>query len=143
MSGGGGRKRLLGAFLEEEVLPRLFERLDQAFPEFGWEATQDGWVATNRDTTKRLLDARPERVICNRPFGFYAHGGQSVTWVAYLNGGRVPRGQAFLETARKLCELAGVPFPDREVSAEELRAIQEAEGRRTALEAVIAIVQRA
>ncbi|MCO5166612.1 MAG: toprim domain-containing protein [Planctomycetes bacterium] len=140
--GDGGCKRPLGVFLEEEVLPRLFERLDQAFPEFGWEATQDGWVATNRETTKRVLDARPERVICNRPFGFYAHGGQALTWLAYVNGGRAPRGQAFLESARRLCELAGVPFPEREVSAEELRAVQAAEARRAALEAVTAIVQR-
>ena len=142
MSEGSSNKRPLGAFLEEEVLPRLFERLDQAFPEFGWEATADGWVATNRETTKQVLDARPERVICNRPFGFYAHGGQALTWLAYLNGGRIPRGQTFLEVAKRLCELAGVPCPDRKVSGEEQRALQDAEARRSALQAVIAITRR-
>jgi len=34
-------------FYEHEVLPALTERLDQAFPEFGWERDPRGWHATN------------------------------------------------------------------------------------------------
>ncbi|MBL4846128.1 MAG: toprim domain-containing protein [Planctomycetes bacterium] len=133
----------LVAFLEEEVLPRLFERLDTAFPEFGWEPNSEGWVATCRETTKRVLDARPERVICNRPFGFYAHGGESRTWLAHVSGGHPPRGDSFVAAVRRLCELAGVPFPDLRVSPKELRAFQQAEARREALEAVTKITQQA
>src|SRR5450759_1029970 len=51
-------------FLENEVLPALFERLDAAFPEFGWKRTSRGWTATDRDFTKTLTGARPGRVVC-------------------------------------------------------------------------------
>ena len=140
MTRGNGN---LVALLEEEVLPRLFERLDTAFPEFGWEPTQEGWVATSREATKRLLDARPERVICNRPFGYYAHGGESRSWLAHVNGGQAPRGEAFVAAVTRLCELAGVPAPGDKISAKDQRALHRAEARREALEAVTKITQQA
>ncbi len=136
------RQQSLGDYLDDVVLPAVFERLDEAFPEFGWRASSDGWVATNRDTTKRLFDARPERVVCNRPFGVLVHGGPSLSWPAYLCGGEPPRGRQFLEVARRLCELAGVAFPDHEVSAEELHARERAERRRAALEKFFEITAR-
>ena len=38
-------------FYEREVLPALNERLDQAFPEFGWTRDPRGWHATNQSST--------------------------------------------------------------------------------------------
>ena len=38
-------------FYTEVVLPALAERLDQAFPEFGWRRDARGWVATNEEHT--------------------------------------------------------------------------------------------
>lgn len=136
------RQQSLGDYLDDVVLPAVFERLDQAFPEFGWRTTPGGWVATNRDTTKRLFDARPERVVCNRPFGVLVHGGQSLSWVAYLSGGQPPRGREFVEVARRLCELAGVAFPDQEVTPEELHARERAERRRAVLEKLFEVTAR-
>ena len=51
-------KTSLVDFYEERVLPALFDRLDVAFPEFGWKQTSRGWVATNREHTKTLTGAR-------------------------------------------------------------------------------------
>lgn len=134
--------RSLGDLLDEEVLPALFQRLDQAFPEFGWEPTKDGWVATNRETTKRLLDARPDRVVCHRPHGFLVHGGAATAWTAYVNGGQPPRGDAFVQVVRRLCELAGVAFPEREATPAELEAAADAEQRRRALAAALPALER-
>jgi len=38
----------LGAFLKEKVYPAVFERLDVAFPEFGWVRRGNKWEATER-----------------------------------------------------------------------------------------------
>jgi hypothetical protein len=92
-------------FCEQEVLPRLFEILPRAFPEFGWRRTQRGWVATQR---VEGLGVRPDRVICNVPYGFYVHGGQAVTWLAYVSRGSSPRGQDYVRAVRQLAVLGGV-----------------------------------
>src|SRR3989344_4339752 len=84
-------------FYEREVLPALFERLNSAFPEFGWTRTGRGWTATNRDHTKRYSDARPGRVVCNIPSGFLVNGGQAMSWAAYVHGGATPKGRDFVE----------------------------------------------
>lgn len=140
----------LGDHLDEVVFPALFRRLDRAFPEFGWVPTPDGWVATDRETTKRLFDARPDRVVCLRPFGLLVHGGPAVSWLAYLAGGAPPTGAAFVEAAREVCRRAEVPFPARDDPAEacaegtavaEATAFAEAEDRRRALAAVLEVVQ--
>ena len=86
-------------FYEREILSTLFERLDQAFPAFGWKRTRNGWIATNRDFMKGHLDARLGRVVCNQPGGFYVHGGEPTTWAAYVHGG-LPRGRAPLPGGR-------------------------------------------
>ena len=86
----------LSAFLDTEVYPSLFESLDTAFNKFGWKRNRSGgWTATTRETTKRAINARPDRVVCNQPVGFYAHGGSAVRWLDYVNGGSHPRGSEF------------------------------------------------
>jgi len=132
----------LGTFLDEEAYPALFEHLDAAFPEFEWKRTGRGWVATNRAHTKSLPgEPRPDRVVCNAPFGFLVHGGGATSWAAYVNGGRRPEGAEFVPVVRRLCELAGVSFPEREPTAEEAEHLRQREGRRSALEAVAAYAQ--
>lgn len=118
----GGRLALttesssLVTYLEEIVHPALFEKLDLAFPEFGWRRTPTGWVATNRALTKERFGVRPDRVICHRPFGFLIHGGRPHTWCAYLHGGPRPRGQAFRRAVAALAARAGVPPPGETAS---------------------------
>lgn len=81
-------------FYLEVVLPALADRLDQAFPEFGWRRDRDGWVATNEEHTHICLGVRAERVVAHGPApqGFLVHGGDATLWTAYVNGRR------FIET---------------------------------------------
>jgi Toprim-like len=100
----------VGEFLEETVLPALQGRLDTAFPEFGFMPDAHGWVATNEDTTHRVLGVRAERVVAHGPAppGILIHGGDAIPWTAYLNGGQLPRGHAFVSTVKELAARAGV-----------------------------------
>ena len=97
-------------YYTDTVLPALAERLDAAFPEFGWRRDARGWVATNEETTHRLLGVRAERVVAHGPAprGFLVHGGEPMLWTAYVNGGLVPRGREFVSAVRELAGRAGV-----------------------------------
>ena len=100
----------VGEFYTEVVLPALAARLDAAFPEFGWKQDPRGWVATNQEMTHRVLGVRADRVVAHgaAPPGFLVHGGEPVSWTAYVNGGEVPRGDAFRSVVRELADRAGV-----------------------------------
>ncbi len=135
--------RDLGDFLEKEVLPSLFDRLDFAFPEFGWKRDREGWVATNRDHTKTATGARPDRVVCHRPFGFLVHGGEATSWLSYVAGGASLRGKDYVEAVRKLAELAQVPFPEKEWTEAEVKRAEERDRRKALLEAFWVLTQEA
>ncbi|MCP9487556.1 MAG: toprim domain-containing protein [Gaiellaceae bacterium MAG52_C11] len=100
----------IGDFYADVVLPTLADRLDTAFPEFGWKRDARGWVATNEEMTHRLLGVRAERVVAHGPAprGFLVHGADATLWTAYLNGGIVPRGEAFAPIVREIAARAGV-----------------------------------
>lgn len=131
-----------GAFLDEEVYPALFARLDSAFPEFGWARRGKAWTATSwpagfpysvgHETPGRL------EVYPDRPWWIKIHGHGGVRFLDYVNGGKKPVGPEFPEAVRKLAELAGVTFPEREYSEEEVEKIRRREARRDALSVVIA-----
>lgn len=109
MAEPNGESRVVD-YYTDVVLPALAERLDAAFPEFGWRRDARGWIATNEEMTHRELGARAERVVAHGPAprGFLVHGGEAVLWTAYVNGGLVPRGRDFVATVRSLAERAGV-----------------------------------
>jgi hypothetical protein len=109
MAEPNGESRVVD-YYTDVVLPALAERLDTAFPEFGWRRDARGWIATNEEMTRRELGARAERVIAHGPAprGFLVHGGDAVLWTAYVNGGHIPRGRDFVATVRSLAERAGV-----------------------------------
>jgi len=113
MAEAHGHTRIVD-YYTDVVLPALAERLDVAFPEFGWRRDARGWVATNEETTHRTLGVRAERVVAHGPAprGFLVHGGEAMLWTAYANGGEVPRGAEFLRVVNELAERAGVdPSP--------------------------------
>jgi len=140
------RERSDPDYFEREVLPALFERLDQAFPEFGWTRKGRGWTATNRSHTKSLPgEPRPDRVVCNEPFGFLVHGGDATSWTTYANGGTKPTGAAFWDVARKLAGLAGVDVAPLELqrTPEEEERFHKRERRRGLLEDFFAFTKAA
>lgn len=122
-----------------EVYAALSSKLNAAFPEFGWKKVAEGeWVATDRDFTKRTFDARPDRVVCNRPHNFYVHGGGPTSWLAYVNGGEFPRGAEWWKALRSLAEKAGMDlsrFEEREASPEERERAEKSARRAALLEA--------
>lgn len=97
-------------FYTDVVLPALQERLDAAFPEFGWKRDRHGWVASNQEFTHRTLGVRADRVVAHGPAprGFLIHGGEPVLWSVYVNSGVTPRGRDFVTAVRDLAERAGV-----------------------------------
>lgn len=97
-------------FYTDSVLPVLSQRLDQAFPEFGWRRDAMGWIATNEEHTHSRLGVRAERVVAHGPAprGFLVHGGEPTLWTAYVSGGAVPRGQEFVRAVKELAARAGV-----------------------------------
>lgn len=97
-------------YYTDVVLPALADRLDVAFPEFGWRRDRRGWVATNEEMTHRVLGVRAERVVAHGPAprGFLVHGAEPVLWTAYMNGGQVPRGADFVRVVSELAERIGV-----------------------------------
>ena len=130
----------LADFLEYELLPALWLRLDLAFPEFGFRQKGRYWQATDETATRALPGGpRPDRVQAyeNTPFGFQIHGGEFVTWLSYVAEETAPRGQQFIEAVRELAERAAVPFPERQLSPEELRQAEERDRKATLLETAL------
>jgi replicative DNA helicase len=99
-------------FLEREVLPALFNKLPEAFPEFGFRACAGGWKATNEEATRRLWGVRADRVqaYANTPFGVTVHGRGFATFVSLEHdGGRsTPRGAEFIGALKRLAAKVGV-----------------------------------
>ncbi len=91
--------------------PALFDRLPDAFPEFGWQRDARGWVATNEQHTHARFGVRAERVVAHGPIpptGLYIHGQGPILWTEYVNGGTVPTGADFVRAIKELAERAGV-----------------------------------
>jgi hypothetical protein len=97
-------------YYTDVVLPELYERLDTAFPEFGWRREARGWVATDNEFTHRVLGVRAERVVAHGPVprGFLVHGGDATLWTAYVAGGAVPRGDSFVQAVVEIARRAHV-----------------------------------
>jgi DNA primase len=109
MRDGHAQPRILDFYIDV-VLPALAERLDAAFPEFGWRRDRRGWVATNNEMTHRVLGVRADRVFAHGPAprGILIHGADPVLWTAYVNGGTVPRGRTFAQAVAEIARRAGV-----------------------------------
>lgn len=133
-------------FYEEQVLPEVFSRLDAVFPELGLKRKGKGWEATNKETTKARFGARAARVVCNRPGGFLVHGGDAVSWLAYLRGGTsTPKGADFVEAVKDLARAAGVDCSplERELTPEESANLQGRQRRGDLLEDFVALTHEA
>jgi len=134
----------LSAFLDRDVYPALFARLDAAFPDYGFKRSGKNWVATN-DQACATLPGAPEakRVYCyeNRAHCLVVQGGDAVRFLDLANDGVKPIGPEFVTAARKLADLAGVAFPERELSPEQAKAQAERYAQQSLLETAIRICQ--
>ena len=134
----------LSAFLDQVAIPAVYDRLDQAFPEFGWRQRGSGWVAT-RWPESFPVDANrkdPERlwVYANRPHCVIVQGrnGEAVRLLRLVAGGASDlRGEAFVDAVREMARRGGVAFPEREWTAEEVEKVRRREARRSILAVVV------
>lgn len=136
----------LGEFLDREVYPALWDRLDGAFPEFGFVRKGEHWEATAEATTRSLPDQpRPGRIQAykNTPWGFKIHGGEFVCWPTHINQGVMPRGREFIDNVRKLADLAGVSFPELELSPTEAQRVEGRQRKQELLETYVSTCQAA
>jgi hypothetical protein len=109
---------LPSGFLDQQVLPRLFERLDHAFPEMGWMRKGTSWIATNEQWSRKEHNCRADRVTCydNSRHCYVIHGQAdgNVTWVSYVMGGGAPRGRDFITAIARLAEKVGLKLPEND-----------------------------
>src|SRR6266542_1078992 len=102
------------AFYQEQVVPVVFERLPQVFPEFGWRPDARGWFATDQEFLHARFGVNARRVVAHRladgrtPEGFFVHGGDSMLWTEYVNRGSRPHGAGFARVVREIADRAGV-----------------------------------
>lgn len=94
-------------FFEYEVLPILFDRLNEVFPEFGFKRTGKGWEATI-DPGQFGVRADRIAVLARSPHCLTIAGGESITLLGYTNGGEHPSGKRYVDLVRELAELVGV-----------------------------------
>lgn len=136
----------LDSYLAQTVYPALFSCLDSAFAEFGWEKQGDHWVAQRwpPDFPCQVEHRRPDRLVFypDRPYWIKIHGHGGVRFLDLVNGGRPPRGADFVKAVQRLCELAGVPFPDRRFTPEQEDRARRREAHRSVLDTVMAYAQK-
>lgn len=132
----------LGDFLDSDVYPALWTRLDIAFPEFGFQQRGENQTATRWPDgfLQSVKHKNPERLRCHldHPYFLNLHGHHGLTWLAYINQGANPRGVEFIEAVRTLCDKAGETFPERELTEEERERARQREARRAILETAFA-----
>ena len=136
----------LSEWLDHELYPRVYARLDQSFPAFGFVQRGCAWVATKwpDDLPFPVNDPRPDRlmVYANAPFLVKIHGyAGGVRLLDLVNGGRRPDGPEFIPAVRRLASLAGVTMPQGEMDETQLRALRDEEIRRAVLEATMSVDQ--
>lgn len=126
-------------FLDDVVLPALFERLPAAFPEFDWRRRghmyEAGPGCADDITT---LYGRHDRIVCKAsdPYGFASAGGDSCRWIEYICGGASPRGKDFVTAVVRLAEYAGVdpsPITSTTASPEQLSRWKQEHDERVAV----------
>lgn len=126
-------------FYERNVLPSLFEQLDEAFPEFQWTRVDGGWSAS-RNPFSSDRNVLPGQISCRQPWGFVADEGTTISWLAYANGGRRPVEYEIVSAVRRLADLARVDDSsiNRAFTAEEIREAHRTERRSELFEAFAA-----
>lgn len=135
----------LDSYLSQRVYPALFDRLDSVFPEFGWTLRGGHWTASKWPPSfpYPVEHENPDRlnVYPDRPYWIKVHGHTGVRFLDYVNGGRRPNGAEFVSAVRKLCDLAGVRFPERSLMPDQLEDLRKTDARRSVLETVMGHAQ--
>lgn len=133
-------RRSLHEFYTQQVLPRLFEQLDHAFPEFHLTRTTIGWKGSRKAENGHHHHEPFQSILCNQPWGFVAAGGTAMSWLSYVNGGSSPGASDFVPAVCELARRAGLPSSvvDSEWSHSDIQNAVEQERQTDLLENFVA-----
>lgn len=110
----------------DRVYRQLFPRLGAVFPRFGWTLRNGNWVATKWPSRFEpyVRDKRPNRLVvyADRPWTVKVHGHKGVAIIRLVSRAKRLTGDVLLKAIRKLCERAGIPFPEAELAGATERA---------------------
>jgi DNA primase len=137
---GGGS---LGEFYDQELRPRLTAEAVYTHPAHCWHKSGDRWRGgcpwhPSESGTSFVVTPGSLMWWC----AGCCFGGGPVQYLHRLAGGDGrPRGRDFVDIVRKLAGLAGVPFPERELTEEERERARWRDVRRAILQSAIAHCQ--
>lgn len=126
-------------FLDQEVLPRLTP--DAVYSGVKWTETRGRYwrgpcpLHGGKDSNFSV-DTVTLRWTCFSRCG-------SGSAVAFVNGGEMPHGRDYVEAVKKLAAVAGVKFPERERTEEELRKDGEKNRKADLLETFLSMAKAA
>jgi hypothetical protein len=130
------------AFLRDTVCPRLQAEDVFTHPAHNWQKSPGKWRGgcpwhESQSGTAFYLDL-PE-LLWRCPQCEVGGGALEYLWKLHYGAqAPPPRGRDFLDVLRRLCELAGVPFPEREGSAEAAERLRRLKAREAVLQDVFA-----
>jgi 5S rRNA maturation endonuclease (ribonuclease M5) len=145
---GDGGELKLSKFLRDEVYPRLSPEDIFTDHSHEWQKTKTKWRGgcpwhESKSKTAFYVDVDETGFLwrcpqCNT-------GGAALEYLWKREHGAnspPPRGEDFLGLLRRLCELAGVPFPERQLSSEEVEDLRRLKAREAILRDVYAYCSR-
>jgi DNA primase catalytic core len=134
----------LGQFLDAEVLPKLKAEDIFTHEAHRFQKGEDRWrggCPWHKSESGTAFYVTPSSLLWRCPgCGF---GGGPVQYLYRIGGSNgSPRGEDFVNIVRKLAELAGVKFPERELTEQEKEHARRLDARRAVLEDVTSHCER-
>lgn len=120
-------------FINYELYPALFDRLDEAFPDMDFEMKGGNWQSSHYLNGEETYPTRNDKTVVTRkhPSRILEQGGDSLTLVDFhlqrLGLPTSTKGAELVEALRPLCVICGLEIPT--VDSEEYRAYREKQDR--------------
>lgn len=119
---------------DNEIRPKLSNHIPEIFASLNPVDKGSHYVCIcpNPNCSKReaFIYKAADRLICNRRNNCQ----HSISILEHLNGGTYPKGKDYVDIIKRLCEMTGTTFPEREYSPEEIQRFEQQEKKQNLLE---------